>query len=82
MKLTFENKQEKYYPIGSFGAVLSCGVRARKALFYKAFTGSYFWSGSVKNRHFESKWCSEMTVGDREKLEIGDSRKHRDLIKL
>lgn len=50
---------------------MSCGVRTRKALFYKVFAGSYFLSGSVKNRHFErkwcSKWCSEMTVGDVER---------------
>lgn len=46
-------------PLGSFGVVLSCGVRARKALFYKAFAGSYFLSGSVKNRHFLRKWCSK-----------------------
>ena len=49
------------------GVVLSCGVRARKALFYKAFAGSYFLSGSVKNRHFLrkwcSKWCSKKSVG-------------------
>ena len=38
---------------------MSCGVRARKALFYKVFAGSYFLSGSVKNRHFERKWCSK-----------------------
>ena len=51
----------------------SCGVRARKALFYKVFAGSYFLSGSVKNRHFErkwcSKWCSKMTVED-EKIKL------------
>lgn len=35
--------------------VLSCGVRARKALFYKVFTVFYFLSGSVKNRHFYEK---------------------------
>ena len=29
-------------PLGSFGVVLSCGVRARKALFYKAFAGFCF----------------------------------------
>ena len=40
---------------GSFGVVLSCGVRARKALFYKVFAGSNFLSGSVKNRHFLKK---------------------------
>ena len=39
--------------------VLSCGVRARKALFYKVFAGSYFLSGCVKNRHFGRKWCSK-----------------------
>ena len=60
MKLTVENKREKYYPLGSFGVVLSCGVRARKALFYKVFAGSCFLSGSVKNRHFERKWCSKI----------------------
>ena len=82
MKLTVENKREKVLSSWLVGVVLSCGVRARKALFYKAFTGPYFLSGSVKNRHFESKGCSEMNVGDREKLEISDSRKYRNLIKL
>ena len=59
MKLTVENKRVKYYLLGSLGVVFSCGVRARKALFYKDFAGSYFLSGSVKNRHFERKWCSK-----------------------
>ena len=48
---------------------MSCGVRARKALFYKVFTGSYFLSGSVKNRHFERKWCSKIVVGDMKREE-------------
>ena len=52
-------KNYQHSPLGSFGVVLSCGVRARKALFYKAFAGSYFLSGSVKNRHFLRKWCSK-----------------------
>lgn len=30
--------------------VLPCGIRARKALFYKVFADSVFFSGSVK-------WC-------------------------
>lgn len=54
-----KNQYNQYSPLGSFGVVLSCGVRARKALFYKDFAGSYFLSGSVKNRHFLKKWCSK-----------------------
>lgn len=33
---------------GLFGMVLFCGVRIHKVLFYKAFAGFYFLSGSVK----------------------------------
>ena len=55
MKLTVENKREKVLSSWLVGVVLSCGVRVRKALFYKAFTGAYFLSGSAKNRHFERK---------------------------
>ena len=54
-----EDTEEVALTVGSFGVVLSCGVRARKALFYKVFAGSYFLSGSVKNRHFLKKWCSK-----------------------
>ena len=53
----------KYFDLGSFGVVLSCGVRARKALFYKAFTGFYFLSGSVKWCSFLRKWCSKWCSG-------------------
>ena len=64
---------------------VSCGVRARKALFYKAFAGSYFLSGSVKNRHFLrkwcSKWCSKIDRGMWNGMEISDSEKQGDLIK-
>ena len=59
-----------------------CGVRARKALFYKASAGSNFLSGSVKWCVFLRKWCSEMTVGDAEKTKIGDSEEQWDLIRL
>ena len=38
---------------------MSCGVRARGALFYKVSAGSYFLSGVVKKRHFLRKWCSK-----------------------
>ena len=34
--------------LARLGVVLSCGVRTRKALFYKVFTGSYFLPGGVK----------------------------------
>ena len=48
--------------------VLSCGVRARKALFYMPSAGSDFLSGSVKwcgfLRKWCSKWCSGMTSED------------------
>ena len=56
-----------FYPLAVERVVLSCGVRARKALFYKVFAGSAFLSGSVKwcrfLRKWCSKWCSGMTVG-------------------
>ena len=74
------------YEFGSFGVVLSCGVRARKALFYKVFAGSYFLSGSVKNRHFLkkwcSKWCSKMLWEIWKVMEIRDRKRNKDLIKL
>ena len=64
----------------------SCGVRARKALFYKAFAGSYFLSGSVKNRHFLrkwcSKWCSKIVVEVKKQKIEKTSEKSLCLIKL
>ena len=57
--------------------VLSCGVRARKALFYKVFAGSYFLYEGVKNRHFKRKWCSKwcggIVMGDVERYKIADN---------
>ena len=44
---------------------MSCGIRACGALFYKVFAGSDFLPGSVKNRHFERKWCSKWCSGCR-----------------
>ena len=49
--------------------VLSCGVRACKALFYKASAGSDFLSGSVKWCGFLRKWCSGMTSEDTDRDE-------------
>uniref|UniRef100_UPI0032089DC6 hypothetical protein n=1 Tax=Thomasclavelia spiroformis TaxID=29348 RepID=UPI0032089DC6 len=73
-------------PLGSFGVVLSCGVRARKALFYKDFAGSYFLSGSVKNRLFLrkwcSKWCSKMVVGDMMRDGKKEWQKEREFDKI
>lgn len=49
MKLTFENKREKYYPISSFGLVLSCGVRARKAFYFtRLLRDLTFYLGALK----------------------------------
>ena len=80
------SQKNQHLPLGSFGVVLSCGVRARKALFYKAFAGSYFLSGSVKNRHFLrkwcSKWCSKIVVEVKKQKIEKTSEKSLCLIKL
>lgn len=48
--------------------VLSCGVRACGALFYRVFAGSDFLAGSVKNRQFLRKWCSKWCNGMQDKI--------------
>lgn len=61
--------------------VLSCGVRARGALFYKVSAGSVFLSGNVKNRHFLKKWCSkwcskkEVQISQKEKKVLVNGKK-------
>ena len=65
---------------------MSCGVRARGALFYKVFAGSDFLSGSVKI----VKFCGngvvngvvETTVEDEERTKIRDGEGQKNLIRL
>ena len=65
LRLSKKYQKNQYSPLAVDREVLSCGVRARKALFYKDSAGSDFLSGSVKWCGFLRKWCSIWCSGIR-----------------